>query len=317
DTIVLVADRQFACHALILTMYSAYLRQLIGHTMMDLRTTPVTPAAFEFVYKWMLRSVSGIPRSDLLPILRAANFLEIPPLIDLCFGFLNGDEFKEIEAFHIMFSLRTWKDLAYIGHALAPRISESSLTVMCSYQFLQLTIDQICSLLLSSFLSVNTECEVRAPTIRRTHLLEVLKCIRFAFLSPKLLSQLLRSGYENIGRFRRVLAAFFELPESKQLIEEAIFYNTIVITMNCNRTKLEHFPNVKKELLLPRRWIQDIRCRYHRPVTEQCPNMHYITYRQFVQYSEKLLATIDNNEVFIDHPGYSKREPKEYISSHS
>ncbi|XP_062134204.1 uncharacterized protein LOC133844303 [Drosophila sulfurigaster albostrigata] len=230
--------------------------------------------------------------------------------------------------FYIIYSLRNSTDLLHISQAMTPRISKSALTVMCSQQFLQLTIDQMCFILQSNFLTVNTECENRFffcalhwldvdwPS-RSSHLPDVFKCIRFTFLSPKLLSQLTNSGYANIGRFRRVLAAFFKWPPSKQLIEDGIFYSSIVISLSCNRSSLEQFEDVRKELLIPRRWMQDVRCSYHRPVTGQCPNMYYITYSEFVQYSRQLRETMDNYEVFIDHPEEIKGKPKDPALSDS
>ncbi|XP_034478197.1 kelch-like protein 3 [Drosophila innubila] len=270
DTIVLVENHQFACSGLVLSTYSNYFMNRRGHTEIDLRNSPLTVKIFDYIYKWLLNSIKHIPSKNLVHIIRAAYFLEIPVLLQLCFTLLDGDRFKEIEAFSLIHQMRSYVDLYHINEAMSSRISNCTLIVLCSVQFLSLTAVQICQLLKSSFLAVNSETEILFGALnwldlhwpaRISHVMKVLNCIRYAYLSPKILCQLNGSDYVKIGPFERVLREFQKFPEAKQLIEDGIFYSTLVITMNSDPSHLKEVPNANNDLMMPRRWMQDIRFR--------------------------------------------------------
>jgi len=140
------------------------------------------------------------------------------------------------------------------------------------------------------------------PT-RRSKVLKVLKYIRFGYLSPQILRDLRSSDFQKFGPVRRVLEEFRQLPESRYLIDDGIFYSAVVLTGDLDGIK-QH-PYYKNYLTIPRRWMQDIRCKYHCPVTERKPNMYFIHYDSFVEYSKILEA---GNSHYEDHFKYATEE---------
>lgn len=131
-------------------------------------------------------------------------------------------------------------------------------------------------------------------------MVKVLKNMRFAYLSPTILCQF--TGTLSAGIFSNVINEFRSQPESKQILEDGVFHSTLVITLNGDPRKLKEFPNTKKEMLMPRRWITDARCPYHRSVTRLCPNMRYISYEEFADYSVTLTETGADYEQYFEYP---------------
>lgn len=139
---------------------------------------------------------------------------------------------------------------------------------------------------------------------RSVHLLRVFKLIRFTYLSPQLLVQLNSSDHNQIWPFEEILSEFSKLPESKKLIADGIFYSTLVITMGGDPEQLRCVPSANMELMTPRRWMQDTRCKYHYPVTRFVPNMRYINYDDFVDYSQILQESDKDYESYLIFPKF-------------
>ncbi|XP_030554466.1 uncharacterized protein LOC115758089 isoform X1 [Drosophila novamexicana] len=311
DTIVMIELREFACSGIVLGSYSNFFAMCRGQTVIDLRKAPLTADTFEQIYKWMIRSnVTFLPK-DVVRFVRAACFLEMQELLEQCYAMLDCDEFKEFWAFSVMYTSRYFHELYQINQAMATRISKSTLIIICSQEFLHLSEMQICALLRSSSLSVNSETELLYGVLhwldvdwpaRMACVGNVLKNIRFAYLAPKILCQLNGLDRDEMGPFGHVLDVFSRVQEKKKLIEDGIFYSTLVITMGGDTSKFKELPSARKELMVPRRWVQDTRCTYHRPVTKLCPNMRSISYEEFVTYSETLQESDTDYEQYILYP---------------
>lgn len=191
DTIVLVRDVQFACTGIVLGTYSKYFGRLRGRPEVDLRGSPVAPETFDWIYKWMLQPHDNeISPRFIMPLLQAAYFLEIPNLIQQCYFLLDDKFFMEFEAFGILHQLGQYSELAYISHAMVSRISSSIMIIMCSQQFLELTVEQICLLLESNALAVNSETEVGYQEVG---------CTRLIIFSSLSCSLALCTGYASPG----------------------------------------------------------------------------------------------------------------------
>lgn len=192
DTVVLVRDSQFACTGIVLGTYSKYFGRLCGRTAVDLRKSPVAAETFDWIYKWMLQPHENAINAKLvIPLMEAAYFLEIPKLIQQCYVLLDDKFFMEFEAFGILHQLRLYSKLAYFSHAMVSRISSSIMIIMCSRQFLELTVEQVCQLLESNALAVNSETEVGYHTVG---------CIRLMMTFSSLSSSLaLCTGYASPG----------------------------------------------------------------------------------------------------------------------
>lgn len=156
---------------------------------------------------------------------------------------------------------------------------------------------------------------------RAPHVLKVLKLIRFAYLSPQLLVQLNGSDHNQIKPFQEILSTFSKFPEGKQLVGDGIFYSTLVITMGGDPEQMKYIPSAKLELMTPRRWMRDTRCKYHCPVTRLAPNMRYIKYEDFVDYSQILQDSDKDYERYLEFPEDEKTSEVEmqkiYLSTSS
>lgn len=166
DTIVMIELREFACSGIVLGSYSNFFAMCRGQTVIDLRKAPLTADTFEQIYKWMIRSNVAFLPKDVVRFVRAACFLEMQELLEQCYAMLDCDEFKEFWAFSVMYTSRYFHELYQINQAMATRISKSTLIIICSQEFLHLSEMQICALLRSSSLSVNSETEVGNAPIR-------------------------------------------------------------------------------------------------------------------------------------------------------
>lgn len=161
DTIVLVSDYKFACTGIVLGTYSKYFERLRGHSEVDLRKFSIAANIFDWVYKWMVQSHEQIVYPKfVLSIMQTAYYLEIPKLIQQCYIMLDDPIFTDFEAFGILNQLHLYSELSFISLAMISRISSSTMIIMCTQQFLELPVEQICHFLESSVLAINSETEV-------------------------------------------------------------------------------------------------------------------------------------------------------------
>jgi len=116
----------------------------------------------------MMKSVSSIPVEYLVEVTYAGYFLKSPELLELCCSVLNRDSYKEVNAFTVIHKMRLYDELSQISESLTNRISSCALIVINSTQFLELTDVQICVLLKSSRLAVNSETEVILNIFQRS-----------------------------------------------------------------------------------------------------------------------------------------------------
>ncbi|TDG51113.1 hypothetical protein AWZ03_002476 [Drosophila navojoa] len=308
DTIVMVEFREFACSGAVLGAQSIFFSKLRGHPVVDLRRSPMSANTFELVYKWLVQKDFTFKPGDVMRVVRAASFLEMKYLLNYCYTILENDLFREFWAFNNLIKSRNFIELVQVNQSMAIRISKAALIMLVSQEFLTLNENQICALCDSSSLAINSESELLYGVLhwlnvdwpaRRSSVLKVLKNMRFAYLSPKILCQF---NGASTGLFSNVLNEFASHPESKRIIEDGVFHSTLVITLNGDPNKLKDFPNTRRELLMPRRWIKDARCPYHRPVTRLCPNMRYISYEEFADYSVTLTETGADYEQYFEYP---------------
>jgi len=167
DIIVTVHDRVFLCHNIILSIYSRRMLKILQEDVDHIvfKSNDLSPKGFSDAYLWMISSDGEVNPCDMGEILRAAYFLDIPELLEACWANLDRITFFEISAFRLLFELRGATNLWDVFDKLTGRISISILPVASTREFLCLSETQICYILKSNFLAINSEMEASSISI--------------------------------------------------------------------------------------------------------------------------------------------------------
>ncbi|KAH8314845.1 hypothetical protein KR074_002787, partial [Drosophila pseudoananassae] len=295
DTIVNIKGHSFPCHSIILKLYSKRMLKILEKTnIFNISTPQLSPKGFSCIYQWMISDIGKISIFNMVEALRAASYLEVTELLEHIWNFINSPIYTNFSSFNIMFEGRHAYELDEMNELMSSRISKGTLIILSSREFLCLNEKQVCHLLASSSLEVNSEMELLYSAFmwlnhlwpcRRSSTYSVLKNIRFGFLSPTVLNKFRKLEGHNTGTFSQIFNEVSHLPKLKQLIQDALFYSTIVITTKNEPTLMnENIEYAQIKSLAPRGWMFDSRCKHHRPISQQCPNMRYISFEEFKNY---------------------------------
>lgn len=155
-----IGDITFNCHMMVLQCYSDFFMEFNNEISIHLPEEKVTPGAFVMVYDWMLAEVPLVQREGILELFNAANFLRIPQLVQQCWFCLGDDEcFREDTAFLLYLEARKY-GLEVLEQLMLMRVCKFFLTLVASKEFLELSAKEICTLLSSNTIGVNSEIEV-------------------------------------------------------------------------------------------------------------------------------------------------------------
>ncbi|EDW51516.1 GM22577 [Drosophila sechellia] len=117
----------------------------------------------------------------------------------------------------------------------------------------------------------------------------VLNQIRYCFMPPIMLKKIRGEELQEMPHFIDILKEFSKSPGVVQHLRDAVFESSLLISVRNDPSVLKtqvEFKEVKiKE---SRHWIQDHTCAYHRQVTPLCPNMHFITLKEYQDYLKRL-----------------------------
>lgn len=156
-----IQNTTFNCHMIVLQCYSDFFMELTNEQTVILPPDKVSPQAFVMVYEWMLSTDKPIvKREGILELFNAAQFLRIKGLVDQCWVCLDDDErFCEDAAFLLYIEARKFGH-ELIQQLMLNRVCKFFLTLVSTKDFLQLTIKEVCTLLQSNAIGVNSETEV-------------------------------------------------------------------------------------------------------------------------------------------------------------
>ncbi|ALC48394.1 CG8260 [Drosophila busckii] len=302
EILVIAGERHFACSGLLLYAYSDFFKERRGMCQVDLRKTPITAQLFQEIYEWMLEPDKRPALENITEIYLAACYLQIKDLTEHCFLILCSDNFCELDAFDVLILCRNIAELGDVSLALIRRISKCALVIMSSPHFLRLSELQVSALAESNELAVNSECEVAFAVLRwlqqnwperRESMVKVLSNVRYEYFPPLMLTKLIDANCSDFGPLADIMMSFISAPSMKNLIENGMFYATLVLTTAGNIQQIERtLKNFRskdaKSTLVPRRWMRHERCMYHRPISATCPNMRPVTFDQYNEYIELL-----------------------------
>ncbi|KAH0560709.1 hypothetical protein KQX54_007359 [Cotesia glomerata] len=240
----------------------------------------VTSKAFSIIYDWMIsesnESCQLLRRDNILEIFMAAQFLGIKELEEQCWAFIdNNDLFSEDTAFLLYVEARKLGNTP-VMELMVPRIMKFFLLLVSTKDFLELQVEELCLLLRSNYICVNSEMEVLMSAVRwlmhdwetrRQYMLSVLKCVRFGLIAPWQLVEVKRNP-EN--------PEFMELmsnPEVQKMVDDGLAF---VIIKHWYGNQTEDYY----------RWIDLLGLTEPTSRNWAGEDKNYVTYQEFLLYLE-------------------------------
>ncbi|KAK9295619.1 hypothetical protein QLX08_010110 [Tetragonisca angustula] len=284
DCIVRIDHDEFHCHLLVLQSYSSFFDEK-NCKEIDLTESDVSSKAFSLIYDWMISSQNEsyrlLQRDNILEIFTAAQYLGIKELEEQCWAFIDNDElFTEDTAFLLYLEARKVGNTA-VMELMVPRIMKFFLMLVSTKDFLQLSVDELCLLLKSNYICVNSEMEVLMSAVRwlmhdwanrKQHMLEVLKCVRFGLIAPWQLVDVKRNP-EN-PEFMELMSS----PEVQKMVDDGLAFVIIKYWYGNQTEDYYHWIDLLG-LTEPtnRNWAGE--------------DKNYVTYREFLLYLEEYQRT--------------------------
>uniref|UniRef100_A0A1A9WFC5 BTB domain-containing protein n=1 Tax=Glossina brevipalpis TaxID=37001 RepID=A0A1A9WFC5_9MUSC len=293
---ILAGGFTFNCHMIVLQCYSDFFMGCSNEILIQLPDKKITPRAFMMIYNWMLTEDPLVQREGMLELFIAANFLGIKELINQCWLCMDDDvRFRDDAAFLLYLEARTYQ-IETLDQLMLMRICKFFLTLVASKEFLLMSAKEVCTLLSSSTIGVNSEIEIFMSVVRwlshnwkkrKCHILDLVKCIRFG-LMPAWFLVTISKNPENPE-----IAHIVNHPEVNKMIHDGITYITIEFSYGKKDEDFLEFLE-RCQLLTPikRQWIFDKECNYHHRL--DCPSKENVTYKSFLKYLE-MIQSLDKN----------------------
>ncbi|XP_063983605.1 uncharacterized protein LOC135165826 isoform X1 [Diachasmimorpha longicaudata] len=320
DCVVHLGHDEFHCHLLVLQSYSTLFDEK-NCKEIDLTESSVTSRAFSIIYDWMISCSSEschlLRRDNILEIFTGAQVLGIKELEEQCWSFIENEElFSEDTAFLLYLEAKKIGNSA-VMELMIPRIMKFFLMLVSTKDFLELSVDELCLLLRSDHICVNSEMEVLMSAVRwlmydwetrKEYLLDVLKCVRFGLIAPWQLVDVKRNP-EN--------PEFMELmsyPEIQKMVDDGLSF-VIIKYWYGNQTEDYYH------------WIELLGLT--EPVNRNWAGeeKNYVTYREFLLYLEEYQRTkiselktknIDKSQTMSNDCTESPiRQPNNYQNFHN
>ncbi|XP_050456430.1 uncharacterized protein LOC126854072 isoform X2 [Cataglyphis hispanica] len=284
DCIVRIDQDEFYCHLLVLQSYSTFFDEK-NYKDINLSGSNVTSKAFSVIYDWMISPINDscqlLRRDNILEIFMAAQYLGIKELEEQCWAFIDNDElFSEDTAFLLYLEAKKIGNTA-VMELMVPRIMKFFLMLVSTKDFLELSVDELCLLLKSNYICVNSEIEVLMSAVRwlmhdwnerKQYMLEVLKCVRFGLIAPWQLVDVKRNP-EN-PEFMELMA----YPEVQKMVDDGLAF-VIIKYWYGNQTEDYYH------------WIDLL--GLSEPINRNWAGQdkNYVTYREFLLYLEEYQKT--------------------------
>ncbi|XP_043660774.1 uncharacterized protein LOC122625021 isoform X2 [Drosophila teissieri] len=285
--IVVVEDKQFRCHAMVLQVLSSFFRQpeLAPSQIFQLPSSMVSARAFVAMYRWGLETADTMSSTLLMQVLRAATFFDCQELIGNCWtGISEGTRTPDR-------ALCTYLQGNLMGmrleENLLERLSSIFLQFAASKEYLYLEADTVQRLLGLSSLAVNSEMEVFLAAIYWLHhkwpqrikfSYKMMDAIRFDCLPYTFLMCLLKK----MDSGPPVLKMLSRTPFVGKKAYKAIR------GMRGSRKKLQGRGGDTDRI-----WIYDRRALHHH--TLKCNRVQFLGYDTFVRYLEFLQTAGSNH----------------------
>lgn len=291
DIIVVLDDKEFFCHRILLQSYSEYfddLKNSDSNPRVDITDMNITENAFLTIYTWMLTVGQGgfqlLTTQNILEVLLACQILRIKEFEKQCVSFLeNGDIFKE-ESAYFLFKNAVELKMNRVRTMMVPRIKNFFLILVSSKDYLDLSAESVVAFLDSDNIAVNCELEIFYSAIRwlnhsaderRDRIPEILNCVRFGLMTPLELVDLRKTNQSE-------LADIISDPAVQRAIDEGL---AVAVKNTLGRSNGDATKATFVNEATPRVWLGK--------------SKSYKCYRDFLEF----LKEIKSNPKSLLHPG--------------
>ncbi|XP_037959099.1 kelch-like protein 12 [Teleopsis dalmanni] len=285
DIEIKIGKSVFKCQKLILKTYSNYFKKHPNLSSLDLSDKDISPGAFGILYKWMIDPRINIECEELMEVIKAATYFDVPALINLCWNiFSNEKYFCEDLAFMVYFQARLF-DFPELKNSMLRRVRKFYTHLISTLEFVLLTAEELNNIISNDFIEVNMESEVFFSIVhwvnydwetRHVSLVMLMRSIRFTTMPVTFMLYLLND--DHCDELKQVV----EHDEVKKIIRKSLEF--CIVKESCHISEL---PALLAKLGLgykPRNWIFDPQCSYHH--RSDCQKKEVVTYGEFLTHIE-------------------------------
>ncbi|XP_068146987.1 kelch-like protein 1 isoform X1 [Drosophila tropicalis] len=294
DLLVCIGNEKFPCHRLLLSVYTDVVQLAQGSGKLELPADQVPAKGFQQAYKWMLDGRTDLEQSLLVEILAVAKFLNIDELVQVVWYWLDKpDLFYEDQAFLVAHRALLLGRVMNLDTLMMQRIKCFFLTLVASREFISLPVENVCALLQSDELAVNTEKEVFFSAIRwlthhwparKEYVTTVLKTVRMALLPYNFLKQLQSPPIPDEPELNLIS----ELPEVASFLRDACFAQTLTYYSDGTHIFNQICGIFEFQPPVPRKFICHDLALHHKAEPNESQSEFY--YKAFLRY----LAILQN-----------------------
>ncbi|XP_017080135.1 uncharacterized protein LOC108113938 [Drosophila eugracilis] len=284
---VIIGDSLYKCQLWVLRSFSKRLKNNIKQNdYIKIPEEVIDNELFEIIYVWMTSNKVYCPLGRLLDLLNAAKYLKCMNLAEDIFQCLNDHRFfNELMAFRCFLEAKQ-RGITPLADSMLYRVDKSFLVLVGTEEYLNLDINDLCKLLSSNSLAVQTEIEVFYSALlwlysdfqkRKQYIGLILNLIRFTIMPPEFLF----NWTKNLQDLRPELA--------NHLCHQ--FYNAMIVQQE---TFIGSYTS-KFYGNLNRNWMRDPKCPYYKHLHRKCYSE--VTVEAFLYYLTLIQKSSDD---FID-----------------
>lgn len=289
---IIIDGVEFNCHLLVLQCVSKYFKEMDGEDrVLYYFPENVTARAFSKMYEWYIEPNFDIMKEHVVELFMAARYLELDNVVDHCWTVFNDPQRSdEDKAFELYMEAKTFRSYIVKGMMFS-RIVKYFLIMVSRVEFVEFELGEVVAFLSSNTIGVNNELEVLMSGIRwllhdwnnrKKHMLEVVKCTRFFYLSPLEVLDLqdicAHEPFDN-----EVLNEFIKNSELGEIVKSVLAFLVAEPWSEGNHIRRsELYKILDQNEPEPRCWISDpLKKEFHGT------NIH-VAYTMFKNYLQKL-----------------------------
>lgn len=230
DITIRIGNDEFSTSLMVLQCYSKYFQKVTrSKNPIELPASQISIEVFHKIGDWMIDNKKIVRRSDLMLMLRGAQFLEISYLENQILHIIqDAEKFKEDEAL-MLYLEANFLDCDQVKTLMMNRVQKFFLTFVSCEDFVLLDQDEIVKWLKLDSMGLNSEIEVFYAACRwilhdwnsRKHLLnKLISCVRFGLAEPWRIVELRMN--KNQGRLKEIL----DDQNLQEILEKSLSYST-------------------------------------------------------------------------------------------
>lgn len=231
DVTIRIGDEEFNTSLLVLQCYSKYFQEIssISLKTIELPSSQISVDVFHKIGDWIIDNEKIIKRSDLMLMLRGAQFLKIHHLENQILHIIqDAKKFQENEAL-MLYLEANFLGCEQVKNLMITRVQKFFLTFVSCEEFVHLNENEIEKWLKLDTIALNNEIEAFYAVCRwmlydwysrKSSLRKLMKCMRFGLVEPWRIVELRMN--KNQGKLKEILND----PKLQELLEQSLSYST-------------------------------------------------------------------------------------------